>query len=179
MKRFSLALPLAIIVIAAAGLAWRYFPSAHVSAEPLFAATLPDIAGQPHPLAQWRGQVLLVNFWATWCAPCREEMPDLSAMAEDYKDKGLHIVGIGTDDLAKTREYALHHPVAYPLLAADLQGMTLAEALGNTQSVLPFSALIDAQGKVVKTYVGRINRGAVEQEVSALLKPVITPPNKP
>lgn len=179
MKRASLVLPIIVILLAASGLAWQYLHQSSLSTEPLFATNLADIAGKPQPLSQWRNQVLLVNFWATWCPPCREEMPELSALAEAYQGKGLQVVGVSTDDLGKMREYALRHPVAYPLLSADMQGMALAEALGNRQGVLPYTVLIDANGKIILSHAGKIDRLTIEQAVSGLQLPSAVAGNQP
>ncbi len=136
---------------------------------PLFAASLPDTRGVSQPLAQWRGQVLIVNFWATWCPPCRDEMPELSALHDKFHARGLSVLGIATDDVAKMQTFATEMQVSYPLFAADLEGMPLAARLGNTRDVLPYTVLVGRDGKVVASYVGRINSRALEQALNPLL----------
>ena len=135
----------------------------------LYATSLTDLSGQPHPLAQWRGQVLVVNFWATWCPPCLEEMPELSALQEKYRGQGLTILGISTDDVAKMQEYAHTTPVSYPLLSGDIQAMELAEQLGNDQSVLPYTVVLRRDGSLVAGHFGRLNVAALERSLQPLL----------
>ncbi|HEX5539094.1 MAG TPA: TlpA disulfide reductase family protein, partial [Methylophilaceae bacterium] len=82
----------------------------------LFATTLPDAEGRQQPLKQWRGKILVVNFWATWCPPCREEMPELSQLQEQYRDRNVVVIGISTENVAQIREFAKTLQVSYPLL---------------------------------------------------------------
>ncbi|MDR2874914.1 MAG: TlpA family protein disulfide reductase [Methylobacillus sp.] len=131
----------------------------------LYAVTLPDQNGQPQALAQWRDKIVLVNFWATWCPPCREEMPELSEFQEKYRARNVIVLGIATDDVAKISEYSKTRPVQYPLLAGDFQAMTLAETLGNNKGALPYSVLIDPKKGITHIYFGRINIKQLEQDV--------------
>ena len=83
----------------------HYFPAhnqgapSNASTQALYAATFPDVQAKQQPLKQWQGKVAIINFWATWCPPCREEMPELSDLYEKYKDKGVMVIGISTDEL--------------------------------------------------------------------------------
>jgi len=135
----------------------------------LFAASFPDANGNMQALSQWRGQVLVVNFWATWCPPCREEMPELSRLQEKYQTRGLRIVGIATDDAGKLREFVQQNPVSYPLLAGDSEASNLAAAMGNNQSVLPYTVVIGRDGKVLASYFGLLDIPALEQALQPLL----------
>ncbi len=144
-------------------------PAAGASASPLFAASFPDIHGKTQPLEQWRNQVIIVNFWASWCPPCREEMPELSALHAKYQSRGLTVLGISTDDAATMQQFASTSPVSYPLLAGDMEGTRLAEMLGNNRSVLPFTVILRRDGSLVTTYFGRINTEMLEQAFLPLL----------
>lgn len=135
----------------------------------LLTKTFVDTHGQSQALSQWRGQVLIVNFWASWCPPCREEMPELSALHDQYKAHGLTVLGISTDDVAKMQQYAQESPVSYPLVAADLEGMALARQLGNDREALPYTVILRRDGSIAATIVGRINPEALEQEIKPLL----------
>lgn len=139
------------------------------AATTLYAASLPDIAGKLQSLQQWRGQVLVVNFWATWCPPCLEEMPELSDLQQKYRGQGLTIVGISTDDVAKMQEYARSTPVSYPLLSGDYAAMELAEKLGNDQSVLPYTVVLRRDGSIAYGRFGRLDVEALEQSLQPLL----------
>jgi thiol-disulfide isomerase/thioredoxin len=151
--------------------AWLHSGSTTASADtrPLFAATFPDSQGRTQALSQWQGKVLLVNFWATWCPPCREEMPELSRLQEKYRSGGLAIIGIATDDVNKMWEFAQQNPVAYPLLAGDFEATNLAAGLGNDKDILPYTVAIGRDGKVVASYLGRLDMGVVEQTLQPLL----------
>ena len=135
----------------------------------LFDASFSDSQGRMQPLAQWRNRVLVVNFWASWCPPCRDEMPELSDLHRKYQGRGLTVLGISTDDAAKMQQFAQEMPVSYPLLAADLEGLNLAERLGNDQSALPYTLVLRRDGSIVSSHVGRIDPAALEQTLLPLL----------
>ena len=166
-----------LLVLAAAGFfAYRMLDPAQgiIPAEAsgvpaLYAATFPDQEGKAQALSQWRGKIVLVNFWATWCPPCKEEMPELSEFQEKYRDRNLVVLGISTDDVAKIREFSQASPTRYPLLAGDFEAMALAESLGNTKGVLPFSVLIGPDEGVLRIYFGRLDMGKLEQDVRTLI----------
>lgn len=122
----------------------------------LFAATFHDADGRPQPLAQWRGQPLVVNFWATWCPPCVEEMPDLQQIREAYRDRGVEVVGIGIDSAARIAEFRDKHRITLPLLVAGIGGSDLNRALGNGSGALPFTVLIGADGSIRERQLGQV-----------------------
>jgi thiol-disulfide isomerase/thioredoxin len=169
--RVLIALAVVGWVLALVAAAWLHSGSKIASADtkPLFAATFPDSQGQTQAFSQWQGKVLVVNFWATWCPPCREEMPELSRLQEKYRASGLAIIGIATDDVDKMREFAQQNPVAYPLLAGDFEATNLATSLGNVKNILPYTVAIGRDGKVIASYLGRLDMGVVEQTLQPLL----------
>lgn len=134
----------------------------------LFAATFPDQDSKAQALSQWRGKIIVVNFWATWCPPCKEEMPELSEFQEKYRNRNVVVLGISTDNVEKIRELTQKSPVLYPLLAGDFEAMALAESLGNAKGVLPYSVLIAPDEHVARTYFGRLDMNKLEQDVKAL-----------
>ncbi|GAA4023741.1 TlpA disulfide reductase family protein [Actimicrobium antarcticum] len=172
MKRSTWLIVLVALLFAAGG-AWfglhRLAPTAPaaVAVTTLFGQSLPDMKEQPQALAQWRGKLLLVNFWATWCAPCVEEMPELSALQSDAGNNGLQIIGIGIDSPANLREFSIKHPVSYPLYAGGMGGSELTRQFGNQAGGLPFSVLISADGQVRKTYLGRLKMDELRRDISA------------
>ena len=135
----------------------------------LFASRFSDMQGRQQPMAQWRNQVLIVNFWATWCPPCRDEMPELAALHDKYQAKGMAVLGISTEDAAKTQQFAREMPVSYPLLVAEMDPLSLAESLGNNQSALPYTLILRRDGSVAARYVGRIDPATLERELRPLL----------
>lgn len=135
----------------------------------LFAATFPDAHGQTKALKEYQGKTIVLNFWATWCEPCREEMPELSALHEAYADKNVVVLGIAIDDINAMNEFSKETQVKYPLFAADMAGMELATNLGNNKGVLPYTVIIKTDGTVQKTYFGRISKPLLEKSLLPLL----------
>jgi thiol-disulfide isomerase/thioredoxin len=129
-------------------------------AQALFAQTLPDAAGKQQALAQWRGKALLVNFWAPWCAPCVQEMPELSALQQEFAGgaagKALQIIGVGIDSPSNIAQFAAKLNVAYPLYVAGMAGTDLMRLFDNNAGSLPYTVLIGADGQIKKTYLGRL-----------------------
>ncbi len=143
-------------------------PAGAVS-DSLFAAQFSDANGNMQPLAQWRGRVLIVNFWASWCPPCREEMPELSQLQDKYRDRGVVVLGISTDDAAKMQQFAREAPVSYPLLAGDAAGLDLATTMGNDRDVLPYTVILRRDGSVAINHFGRIDSLELESALAPLL----------
>ena len=166
---------IATILLASIAFGFQHFfnnkhsQSAAASTQPLFAATFPDENGKPQNLKQYTGKIVVLNFWATWCEPCREEMPELSALHEMYKDKNVVVLGIAVDEAAAIKDFVKETKVSYPLLVADMQGMEIASHLGNDKSVLPYTVIIKADGSVAKTYFGRVTKPLLEQTLSKLI----------
>ena len=109
--------------------------------------TLPDAGGKPQPMAQWKGKVLVVNFWATWCAPCREEMPEFVRAQSEFGDKGLQFVGIAADSADKVTQFAQEIHLNYPALIGGFGSIELSRTLGNSVMALPFTVVIDRSGQ--------------------------------
>ena len=143
--------------------------TAPVSSEPLFAASFKDFDRQLHPLAQYRGQPMLVYFWATWCTSCKQEVPELKALHEKYKGQKLKVIGISADNTDKVREFAKAYDITYTLLLGSNDAIELSKKMGNKVGGLPFAVVIDAKGKVVKTVLGEAPRGRFEELVRPLL----------
>ncbi len=134
----------------------------------LMQSRLPDAGGQLHQLSDWKGKTLLVNFWAPWCPPCVEEMPELAALQNEMAAKNLQIVGIGIDSPSNIKQFAEKHQVSYPLLVAGMQGTELSREMGNQAGGLPFTVLLDPTGQVRKTYLGRLNIAQLRSDLAAL-----------
>ena len=173
MKRSLL---IVIVIAALAGAAGVYFGTQHhLPAAPespavatLFAQQLPDPDGKSHALAQWQGKPLVVNFWATWCPPCVDEMPELSALQTELAPKGVQIIGIGIDSPSNIREFAAKYKIAYPLFVAGMTGTELSRQFGNQNGGLPFTALIDKDGRITKTYIGRLKMDQLRADIARL-----------
>jgi len=124
------------------------------AAATLLGLTLPDVAGKETPLAQWRGKLLVVNFWATWCAPCREEMPEFVRLQAEFGAKGLQFVGIAVDDADKVRQFAAEIGLNYPALIGGFGAMELSKTLGNRLMALPFTVIVSRDGTIAHTQLG-------------------------
>ena len=133
------------------------------------AAKLPDLEGRPQSLDQWRGKVLVVNFWATWCAPCREEIPLLVKLQDKYGARGVQFVGIAIDQPDKVRPYAAELGMNFPILIGGLDAIELARGMGNRASVLPFTLIIGRDGKVAATEVGAVKEPKIDPLLASLL----------
>jgi thiol-disulfide isomerase/thioredoxin len=163
-----------IIVIVILGLLIRYFASNPLASQPqisaatFYSASLIDTSGVKADLSKYRGKNVVLNFWATWCPPCREEMPELSQLHERYQNKNVVVLGVAIDELATVNAYLQTSPVSYPILLSENENMDLAIQLGNEQAVLPYTIIIDADGNVVDTFLGRISLSLLEQSLQKL-----------
>jgi thiol-disulfide isomerase/thioredoxin len=164
------------LAVAAAGLGavagWQRLRPAQPADEAvslLLGQTLPDAAGGPLALSRFAGRPLVVNFWATWCAPCIEEMPELSALHAELSPKGLAMLGIGIDSAAKIADFASKFPVSYPLVVAGMGGSELARQFGNQAGVLPYTVLVGAGGRIAHRLVGRVDIARLRGMATALI----------
>ncbi len=135
----------------------------------LMTASLPDMEGKSQALAQWRGKVMVVNFWATWCLPCLEEIPEFVRMQERFGDQGLQFVGIAVDNVANVREFAVKYRMNYPILIGEMDAIELSRVAGNERGGLPFTVIVDRKGRLIGTELGGLN----EQELTAIIRPTM------
>ena len=178
MKRVPQALLITALAVicAAAGFGvyqWRAgddnSTNAAATGQMLMAAHLIGLDGKPHPLEQWRGKLLVVNFWATWCAPCREEIPGFVKFQQQYEMHGVQIVGIAIDTAERVVPYIQEIGINYPILVGGIETMDFARQIGNRAGVLPFTVVIDRHGKVVATVVGIVR----PEKLVSLLGPML------
>lgn len=134
--------------------------------------TLVDLDNHPQALSAWQGKVVMLNFWASWCEPCREEIPALNRLQQQYGGQGLQIIGIAIDDAEPIRQFQAALPMGYPVLLAAGQGIGLMERLGNRFGVLPYTVLFDRQGKMMQQHAGALS----QPEAEALLQPLLAAP---
>jgi thiol-disulfide isomerase/thioredoxin len=132
----------------------------------LFAQTMPDIAGKPQSLAQWRGKPLIINFWATWCAPCVQEMPELAALQAQVAP--VQIIGIGVDTQENIAQFAEKMHIYYPLYVAGTGATDLLRQFGNQAGGLPFTILVGLDGNLKKVYLGRLNFDELRRDLASL-----------
>lgn len=134
----------------------------------LFAQSFSDAYGQTQNFSKWKGKILVINFWATWCAPCVEEMPELSALQTEYLSKNIQIIGIGIDSSANISEFATKYKISYPLYIAGMSGADLSRSFGNQAGGLPFTILINSNGQIKKTYLGRLKMEELRKDIASL-----------
>lgn len=134
----------------------------------LMALSLPDLENKTQPLSQWRGKVMVVNLWATWCAPCREEIPMFVKMQQKYRTQGLQFVGISIDQADKTSEFSRNFGINYPSLIGTFDTVEISRQAGNTKRVLPYTIIFDRKGKIVATELGGLTQAKLEAIVNPL-----------
>jgi len=119
--------------------------------------------------SEWQGKVVLLNFWATWCPPCRHEMPHFAALQKEYGDQGFEVVAIATDDEALVRNFAEIHGLNFTILLGDMRSMRIARQLGNRFDAMPYSAIFDRNGKTRMVHAGGLNRRQLEAAILPIL----------
>jgi thiol-disulfide isomerase/thioredoxin len=128
---------------------------------------LPDPDGRQHFLSEWKGKPLLINFWATWCGPCLEEMPLLDRIRAQTSAPGLEVVGIAIDTDDAVRAFLKNNPVGYPILIGGEKDPTQSLLFGDTRGVLPYSVLVDRDGKLLAQRAGRFSENSLKDWIKA------------
>jgi thiol-disulfide isomerase/thioredoxin len=176
MRQKLLMAAVAILFAAAGFLAYQWRagsidqgPEPAATGQRMLTARLTGVDGSAQTLEKWRGKVLVVNFWATWCAPCREEIPEFIKFQASYGNKGLQFVGIAVDTPERVAIYAKEMGINYPLLVGGIESMELAREVGDRAGVLPYSLVIDRSGRVVSYIVGILKPDRLEKILAPLL----------
>ncbi len=130
---------------------------------------LPDSFGNNRQFSEWDGKLLLVNFWATWCSPCREEMPLLQTISQQYSGQGLAVVGVAIDENDAVLEYLKDFPVAYPILLGGDANPDPSLLFGDTRGVLPYSVIIGRDGKLLAQHAGNFSESTLMQWLNPYL----------
>lgn len=135
----------------------------------LLQVALKDLSGDTQRLDQWRGKVLVVNFWATWCAPCRKEIPEFVHVQERYRDRGLQFVGIAIDQPDNVARFTDEVRFNYPVLIGEIDAIEFSRKLGNRYGALPFTAIFDRSGNLVRVESGALD----EPKILSLIDPLL------
>jgi thiol-disulfide isomerase/thioredoxin len=141
------------------GLGWwsrRSETTAIAQADALWEKSFQTLDGPALPLASLRGKPLLVNFWATWCPPCVEELPLLDRFAQANKAKGWQVLGLAADQEAPVRGFLQRVPLSFPVALAGFPGIELSKVLGNVSGALPFTVVLGSDGNIVQRRIGQV-----------------------
>ncbi|MFM1906340.1 MAG: hypothetical protein RLZZ591_17 [Pseudomonadota bacterium] len=159
-RRAWLAGAAGLAALAGAGVAWRrYTPDTSTPTDlgTLWGQVFKTPAGADLRLMSLKGQPLVLNFWATWCPPCVEELPMLSQFYQDHRARGWQVVGIAVDQVSAVNAFLAKAPVAFPVAMAGMGGVELSKSLGNAGGALPYTVAIAADGKVLQRKMGRLS----------------------
>jgi thiol-disulfide isomerase/thioredoxin len=174
----QMAVLLVIAIAAAGGGAWLHSKSAsapsttNAKLDALRKMVMPDLKGVRKTLSDWEGKVLVVNFWAVWCDPCREEIPEFVKLQKELAEKGVQFVGIAVeppDRLKQVTDFAREMGVNYPNLLGDYDAMALAQEAGNPTGALPFTMVMDRQGRLAHAHLGRLSGEKLRSMISKSL----------
>jgi len=130
---------------------------------------LKDLEGNLRHIDEWNGKVVLINFWATWCPPCKKEMPAFMQVYEQYKDQGFEIIGIALDDTDSVQDFVDTLGVNYTIMAAEHKGLELSRIYGNRIGALPFTVFVDRNGIITMARPGELSKQQVEEIILPLL----------
>lgn len=158
-RRWLMGTVAGVAALAGVGMAWRRdqapaLPSA-VDAQ-LWQLQFATPAGDTLNMASLRGKPLLINFWATWCPPCVEELPLLSRFYQENSDKGWQVLGLAVDQLSSVNRFLAQNPVTFPVAMAGLAGIDLSRSLGNASGGLPFTVVLESDGRVAHRKIGQL-----------------------
>ena len=172
---------LLILLVAFAGLAAGFFANTWLqqssssktveTGTPEFAPafSLKDLDDTTRHSKEWDGKVRMINFWASWCPPCVREIPAFIKLQNDYKDKGLVIIGIALDKKQSVQDFTDPMDINYPILMAEQEGIALAKAYGNKFGILPYTLIVDRKGRIIYTHRSELTYELAEKVIKPLL----------
>jgi thiol-disulfide isomerase/thioredoxin len=169
-RRAWLALGAAAALAGAGTAAWRLAakPVVPGALDGLWTRVFETPAGQPLPMAGFRGRPLLVNFWATWCPPCVEELPLLNRFAQEQAAAGWQVLGLAVDQVAPVQSFLQRLPLVFPVGMAGLEGVALSRDLGNATGALPFTVVLGPDGALLQRKLGKVSADDLRQWAQAL-----------
>jgi thiol-disulfide isomerase/thioredoxin len=164
---------LLLLAAAAAGFSGYHYLNAKSHDSPATSRrpdfTLNDLAGSPQSISQWDGKVLVVNFWATWCEPCRREIPLLNALQSEYGGRGVQVIGVAIDELVSVQDFLKSVPISYPVLIGEQEAVDALAGFGAEMTVLPYTAFVRRDGRVEILHAGELHRDDATELLNRLL----------
>lgn len=131
--------------------------------------SLPALGGEVRAISDWDGRILAINFWATWCQPCKEEIPEFVELQAKYRDQGVTFIGVAIDESEPVSDFIARYNVNYPVLIGEQAAIDAARAYGNRIGALPYTAFVDHDGKVVHVHRGRLPLEQADQLLQTLV----------
>ncbi len=125
-----------------------------VSAGAIYSVQFTDLDGKTRTLGEWQHNLLVINFWATWCAPCKEEMPVFAKLQKEFGQNGLQVIGIAADSRLNVVNFSEKSPVGYPLLPDEARAIEFSKRMGNRLGLLPFTIALKPGGEPIFTRLG-------------------------
>jgi thiol-disulfide isomerase/thioredoxin len=171
----TLGIALLFVLAAAAGFVGYRFWNGQSAASAATTAsrrpdfTLNDLSGTPQAISQWDGKVLVVNFWATWCEPCRREIPLLNALQSEYAGKGVQVLGVAIDDAVEVKAFLESMPISYPVVVGEQDAVDALAGFGAEMTVLPYTAFVGRDGRIESLHAGELHRDEAATLIKGLL----------
>jgi thiol-disulfide isomerase/thioredoxin len=156
----------ALAAIAGVGVAWKHQALGALSADALatlWATEFDTPTGESLPMKSLQGHPLVINFWATWCTPCIEEMPLIDAFFRENELKGWQVIGLAIDQPSRVRQFLTQFPVNYKIGLAGLNGTDIGKMLGNDVGGLPFTVVLDANGHLIQRKLGKLSAEDIQK----------------
>jgi thiol-disulfide isomerase/thioredoxin len=170
MRVIRIAVIVLVCVFAALWIGQKYWKASPVVPPPaieyLADFTLPDLDDRPRSIQEWSGRPLVINFWATWCAPCRREMPLLQSLQDEHSDGSLQVIGVALDNLPDVKRFITAIGVTYPILYGEDDVAMIAESFGDAFIGLPFSVFVSPGGEILALHSGELHADHLQQFVS-------------
>ncbi len=178
MNKTKIAINLALALVVATGIWFTLHQRPATTQAPIPSGPLPeklpgfalkDTEGVVRNSDEWGGKILVVNFWATWCPPCLEEMPILVEFQQQYSPQGVQVIGVAVDNLEQVKDFIDFYGINFPVLVGSDDAIALAKTMGNRISALPYTAIYDQTGKTLYAQPGKITRKSLENTIKSRL----------
>ena len=131
---------------------------------------LPDVRGKANSIERWDGRIIVLNFWATWCGPCRKEIPLLNSLQKSYADRGVQFIGVAVDNATAVQQFLRGVPIDYPVLIGDQEALEIIEAYGDRAGALPYTVFINRAGNIDSMASGALTDDYARKTIEHLLK---------